>query len=167
MIRPMTGEDLPQVLAIEQAVFGATAWSGRAWSGELAPGHPDRHFIVLVEESADPVEPHRIAGYGGVLRAGSDAEILTLAVSPEVQGHGHGRTLLASLLDTARSWGSISVFLEVAEHNEAAVALYLSDGFTVLGQRRHYYGPDRHALTMQLRMREPWGARLLHDEGVR
>jgi len=47
--------------------------------------------------------------------------------------------LLRQLLSVA---GSRRVLLEVRTDNDAAIALYAAEGFTVLGTRRRYYQPS-------------------------
>lgn len=71
--------------------------------------------------------------------AGGEAEILTLAVAPEGRRRGAGRALLRGALKAAEQGGATAMFLEVADDNAAAVALYRSEGFVEAGRRRGYY----------------------------
>lgn len=150
MIRPIEPADVPAVAALDAALFGGHAWSEQAWRQEAAAGDPDRRYLVLVAQ--------QVIGYAGILRTGSDADILTVAVSAEHRRSGHGRALVESLLDIARVWRSLAVFLEVEDSNRAAQQLYAGFGFTGMGSRRHYYGTGRHGLTMRLQLREPQGS---------
>ena len=68
-----------------------------------------------------------------------EAELLTLAVLPAVQGQGIGRDLVAAFLEAARLRGSETAFLEVAETNAVAIHLYLKSGFVQNGRRPNYY----------------------------
>lgn len=68
-----------------------------------------------------------------------EAELLTLAVSPDVQRQGRGRRLLADFEATARQRGAVILHLEVAADNAAARALYDSAGYEVSGRRPRYY----------------------------
>lgn len=68
-----------------------------------------------------------------------EAELLTIAVEPDLQGRGIGRRLMARFLEEAAARGAESVFLEVAETNVAARALYATAGFAEAGRRRGYY----------------------------
>ena len=70
---------------------------------------------------------------------GSEAEILTFSVDPLHQREGIGRCLLRELLNFLISVNCEKVFLEVAVDNEAAIALYTSMGFTIIGSRLNYY----------------------------
>jgi ribosomal-protein-alanine N-acetyltransferase len=63
-----------------------------------------------------------------------EAEVLTLAVRPSFRRKGVGRALIRAVLDAADA-----AFLEVAEDNPAAIALYESLGFEPVGRRAGYY----------------------------
>jgi ribosomal-protein-alanine N-acetyltransferase len=71
--------------------------------------------------------------------AGGEAEILTLAVTPEARGQGLGRALLAAAAGHAMEKGAENIFLEVGADNPAALALYAGLGFVRVGQRKAYY----------------------------
>lgn len=76
-----------------------------------------------------------------------EAELLTIAVDPMAQGQGVGTRLMARFLDELDRRGAEAVFLEVAETNAAARALYARAGFAVTGRRRGYYhAPDGAAV---------------------
>ena len=68
-----------------------------------------------------------------------EAEILTLAVRPEARGQGLGLRLVEAAADLARGSMAASLFLEVAEDNAAARALYHRAGFAEAGRRKAYY----------------------------
>jgi [ribosomal protein S18]-alanine N-acetyltransferase len=73
--------------------------------------------------------------------AGPEAELMTLAVLPEARRQGLGRALLAGMEARARKRGSVEIFLEVAETNLPARALYTAAGYASAGFRRDYYAP--------------------------
>ena len=72
----------------------------------------------------------------------------TIGVDPGFQGHGLGRRLLRGLLERADAIGA-TTFLEVRTDNVAALALYRSEGFEVVGTRRRYYASGADAHTMR------------------
>ena len=74
-----------------------------------------------------------------------EAEILTLAVDPALRRHGHATKLVQAFLAEAQRRGAVSVFLEVAATNIAAISLYLQAGFAKVGQRRGYYAQTNGA----------------------
>lgn len=85
--------------------------------------------------------------------AGGESEILTLAVSPESQGQGVGKALVSAALAIARGRGAEAMFLEVAEDNAPAVAVYERAGFEQVGTRPDYYRSGHHLRKDALVMR--------------
>ena len=85
-----------------------------------------------------------------------EAEVLTIAVLPEARRRGVGRRCLAAFEVEAARRSATRVFLEVAEDNTAARALYESFGYAEIARRADYYKtPDgqRHdALVMEKRL---------------
>jgi len=64
---------------------------------------------------------------------------LGLSVSPQWQGRGVGRRLLARLLDWADNWaGVLRVELYVHADNDRAIALYRSMGFVEEGRHKAF-----------------------------
>jgi ribosomal-protein-alanine N-acetyltransferase len=83
-----------------------------------------------------------------------EAELLSIALDTEVRGLGLSSPLLEFHLGNLAKAGARTVFLEVADENHAALALYRAAGFREMGRRKGYYadaaGGSRHdALTMQ------------------
>lgn len=75
-----------------------------------------------------------------------EAEILTLAVHPDARRRGLGARLVREGGIAAAARGARRLFLEVAEGNVAALALYARAGFDGAGRRPGYYarpGGDR------------------------
>lgn len=70
---------------------------------------------------------------------GPECDLLTLGVVPARRRTGIGRTLLAAIIGEAREHGAHTLFLEVAEDNRAARALYAACGFVQIGRRSNYY----------------------------
>lgn len=68
-----------------------------------------------------------------------EAELLTIAVDPDVQGQGIGATLVQMFLTEAKAKGAATAFLEVDARNARAIRLYSRAGFTSQGRRKDYY----------------------------
>lgn len=80
-----------------------------------------------------------VAGFVLLRVAADEAEILTIAVDPARRRHGLGRMLVDAASTSARALGARTLFLEVAEDNGPAQALYERAGFLTVGVRPGYY----------------------------
>jgi ribosomal-protein-alanine N-acetyltransferase len=116
----------------ELATLHARAFTTpRPWSeAEFASLLSDPLAFLLVEGDAAFLLGRAVAG---------EAELLTIAVAPEARRLGLGRKLVGRFIYQARLRAAESAFLEVAEDNAAARALYRASGFTEAGRRRGYY----------------------------
>ena len=128
--------------------------------GELFPGDdpwPAAAFVRELESTHNHYVAARLdgelVGYAGVSRLGRkppyEFEVHTIGVDKRYQGQGIGRALLDRLLEIADGG---TVFLEVRTDNAAAIGLYESVGFTVMGTRKRYYrvsGADAYTMRRQ------------------
>lgn len=93
------------------------------------------------------------AGFILLRQAADEAEIITLAVRPRLRRLGVARRLLMVGLDKLAGRGAPRCFLEVAEDNAAARALYAAVGFAEIGRRPGYYrdaaGRQHDAIVMR------------------
>jgi len=80
--------------------------------------------------------------------AADEAEILTLAVLPAHRRKGVARRLVTSAEERAVAAAARRLFLEVAEGNAAARALYAALGFAPVGRRPAYYPSGEDALVL-------------------
>jgi ribosomal-protein-alanine N-acetyltransferase len=134
---PMRWWHIPDVLTLEQELFGDEAWTAELFWSELA--NPHTYYVVL--SSSDPEDPKPL-GYGGLALTGADAYIQTIGVCSGAQRRGIGRLLMHVLLDEAAAHRARTCWLEVRADNEPAKRLYESLGFTNRGLRRGYYQPS-------------------------
>jgi ribosomal-protein-alanine N-acetyltransferase len=86
--------------------------------------------------------------------AAGELEVLTVGVGRATRRRGVARALMAAALGAARQAGADAAFLEVADDNDAAVALYAGLGFRRSGLRRSYYdrGPCGRADALVMRL---------------
>ncbi len=138
MLRRATGVDCAIMAEIHREAFQEQeAWSRDVFSLQLA--------LPNVTGLLHP------AGGTILLRVAADeAEILTLAVIPEVRRRGIGAELLRDALGTAAAMGARAVFLEVSVANTAARRLYSRAGFSQTGCRPQYYSDASDALVLRL-----------------
>ncbi|WP_322894099.1 MULTISPECIES: GNAT family N-acetyltransferase [unclassified Yoonia] len=83
-----------------------------------------------------------------------EAEVLTIATAPAHRRKGLARRMLSKAEQTAQAKGATAVFLEVAEDNAAARALYAQAGYTQVGRRPGYYLPKDAAPVAALVLRK-------------
>jgi ribosomal-protein-alanine N-acetyltransferase len=143
-IRDATLDDVEAVVAIERSAF-ADPWSAKSFR-ELV-GRPEVIFeVAVVDEGAGEV----VVAYAIVYVADTDGDLANLATAAIARRKGIGRHLLRHVLRSARARGAHIVFLEVRESNQAARALYESEGFTGVGRRARYYAhPVEDALILR------------------
>jgi ribosomal-protein-alanine N-acetyltransferase len=139
-IRPANFADAAALAAIERRCF-SDPWPLEGFREVLRmPG-----AVALVMLDAD--EP---VAYFLAREILGTAEVLNLAVVPELRGQGLGARLLDAGLDAIRARGGSEVFLEVRASNAVAQRLYASRGFRTEGRRRGYYRrPDEDALVLR------------------
>lgn len=106
-----------------------------------------RHVPEKCERLSDKNMPQKLDGMpqGFILvRAVVDeAEILTLAVTPQERRKGVASKLI-EYADAALCGGPVArMFLEVAADNAGAIALYIRHGFAECGRRPGYYNAGR------------------------
>ena len=140
--------DLDSVIAVMESAFDerfGEAWTRSQCAGILPmPGVK----LMLARTGGD-----RTAGFSLFRTISCDAELLLLAVAPQLRRRGIGRMLLDQFLDEARESGSSTVHLEVRDGNPAVI-MYQSAGFSCVGRRPKYYrgrtGGEFDALTFSL-----------------
>ncbi|WP_339948745.1 GNAT family N-acetyltransferase [uncultured Albimonas sp.] len=134
-----------QASAIHAAAFNGEV-PGRAWSAaEIAGFAAVPGALALLD--ADALLLGRVAG--------PEAELVTLATRPEARRRGLGRALTARFAELVAAAGVQEAFLEVAQTNAPARALYSALGWVAVGRRRDYYrdvnGNRIDAVAMRLR----------------
>ncbi len=116
--------------SLEKSLTAAGAFGFAAW-GQVTRPAPDNMLGFILAQSV-----------------GDEAEILTLAVASANRRQGIGAALLQASLRYAQEHAITAFFLEVDETNNAARTLYDQAGFSIIGERPHYYG-DRSAIMMR------------------
>jgi ribosomal-protein-alanine N-acetyltransferase len=146
-ILPARLDDLPAIMGLEQAGFpAAEQWSARSWRGELL----GERRTILVARAQHPV------GVISITTVGELADLHRLVVEPRSRRQGIGADLVRAGLEIVRQLGIRAVILDVAYHNEAAIALYQQLDFEQLSARQDYYGPGQHALILKFYDLQTW-----------
>ena len=146
MIREMKTEDIPGVLEIEKTLPGRQ-WSSRAFEESLQ----QNYTFFYVTEAAD----HSIAGYCCMERLYEEAELVNIAVHPQLRRTGIGERLLGEVIEKEREAGTQSIVLEVRKSNLPAIRMYEKAGFAEIGVRKGFYEfPTEDAVIMQLLLKQ-------------
>ena len=124
----------PEALALTHALSFRRPWPANELL-ELVNG------IGALGVAAE-AEDGSVDGFVLIRAIAGDAEILTLCVAPHARLLGIGRSLVEAALGLAGGAGAEELWLEVADDNAAAVALYRGEGFEQSGKRNGYYRRD-------------------------
>jgi ribosomal-protein-alanine N-acetyltransferase len=119
------------VLSVLHAGCFEKSWDGQAMVDILAmPGA----FALICGPEQCP------QGFILFRLAAEEAEIISIGVTLKFRKTGQAGSLLKAAIARARKEGAARMFLEVAEDNAGACALYERCGFTICGTRKGYYG---------------------------
>ncbi|KAB7742596.1 ribosomal-protein-alanine N-acetyltransferase [Parvibaculum sedimenti] len=142
-IRPVTSGVAPQLAHVHATGFDEP-WGTEAIRDIIAmPG-----TFGLMAKAGE-----HIPGFVLARVAAGEAEILTIAVAESHRRRGLGRRLMEEAAAASLAGGASVLFLEVAEDNPAAIALYRNLGFTTVGRRPGYYRRSGSASVAALTMR--------------
>lgn len=145
MVTVLDGTSSRAMSAVHHAAF-TSGWSENAFVDLMATPHT--LALGTVEETT-----RALTGFVLLSVVADEAEILTLAVLPDLRRRGLASRLLEQAIVTARAGGAAALFLEVSETNAAALGLYHGAGFVETGRRPGYYQSEdgADALIMKLK----------------
>ena len=139
VIRKMQPEDLAEVCKIEKDNF-SLPWSEKSFWESME--REDTVFLVALEDE-------KVVGYIGCYCIAGAGEITNVAVKASHRRKGIGGKLLQKLYEKVAALDTQEYFLEVRESNEAAIGLYLRQGFVKEGIRKNFYEkPVENAVIM-------------------
>jgi ribosomal-protein-alanine N-acetyltransferase len=148
--RRATASDAEAIAALHAEGGFSGAWSVEELESLLA----DR--AVITDVAYDPRKSVTLFGFVMSRFAADEAEILTIVVGRKQRGKGIGRRLLETHFPALTAKGVKTLYLEVEEENQAALALYQRIGFIVAGLRKAYYrkadGGFANAVIMRRRL---------------
>ncbi len=142
-VESLTPADIAAVVALERQCF-SSPWDEALYAAALR-----RPFFRLWGIKSAGV----LASYVSVYHLGAELEIINIAVNPNQRRQGVGGALLRHVRAEARASSAERIILEVRRGNAPAIALYVSQGFTLSGTRPGYYpdtGEDALVYTLQL-----------------
>jgi len=124
-----SSRDAAAIAALHAASF-RRGWSEQEVEAVMTDRHVFAHRAMLGA---------RIGGFIMSRLVVDEAEILSVAVAAARRGRGLARALLTLHLRRLAGLGARAVFLEVDEHNTAAIRLYHRAGFREISRRPNYY----------------------------
>ncbi|KXT78810.1 GNAT family N-acetyltransferase [Streptococcus sp. DD13] len=131
MLRDLQETDVNAIGEINQEALGYS-FSPEDTASQLARLSQDPHHFLLGFEDAGS---HDLLGYVHAevyesLYSKAGFNILALAVSPQAQGQGIGKSLLQGLEEEAKERGDAFIRLNSADHRLGAHAFYEKVGYT-------------------------------------
>lgn len=102
-------------------------------------GWPEDDMALHVQDDIAFGVGKPLSGFLILRPAGDQAELLTITIEPATRGQGLGKKLLIAGEQAAALQDINILFLEVAEDNDPAIALYRSCGYEAFGRRPAYY----------------------------
>jgi ribosomal protein S18 acetylase RimI-like enzyme len=164
-LRPMTEEDLPAVVAIENSWSYLSKWGipgfrsalrnastfaclvaevqAETPTGKILSSHKPNNQKANIPNAVPP--PHgftAVTGLGGFAVLGrmlDHAELCDIVILPDHLGSGLGQLLLDHCLQIVISNQLPALFLEVRQSNMRAIRFYEKNGFSIISSRKRYY----------------------------
>ena len=129
LVVEVTEPDLDELLEVDQASF-TDFWrfDRNGLSEAIAAAGKSKTFVIRGGNGSHAA--YVIVGYGHAI-----SYLQRLAVHPEWQGNGMGRSLVRVAARSARAAGARAMLLNTQFDNEAALRLYEVEGFVILPER--------------------------------
>ena len=118
--------DIADLLAIDTAAF-PPFWRFNRGALEEAISATSRSTTLMILGSSGAPIAYAIVGFGSAI-----AYLQRVAVHPDWQGHGMGRSLIRVVSRKARSSGARVLLLNTQLDNDSAMILYEDEGFVTL-----------------------------------
>ena len=122
-------QDIAAILSIEKDL-NPSPWSEENFRSSIAR----LHVCIGIKQDQNWI------AYAVCSKVMDEAELLIIGVDKSHQGKGFGKCLLSALIELLQP-STRTLFLEVRESNQRAIALYENTGFNCVGQRANYYPP--------------------------
>lgn len=119
MIRTMQASDIDSVAHIEKLV------QTHPWSRQQFLESLDAYQCTVIELN------HKVVGFCILQPVLDEANLLLMAIDPQMQGKGLGYELLEASIERLKNQ-PVQIFLEVRESNKAAIGLYEKQVFIKL-----------------------------------
>jgi GNAT superfamily N-acetyltransferase len=159
-IRTCTHDDIPVVVQMVQWAYRGGKESQRQWTGEahlvkgpritpekLAALLDAQDVVVLICERTKQDGSKQIVGCIQCDKKGDDAHVGMLAVDPDEQSGGVGRTLMQAADDWARTkYGAKRMVGEIISGRPELMEWYKRQGYRLTGEKAPFFGAE-HGVT--------------------
>lgn len=126
LVHKVDDTPIDMLLAIDNAAF-ESFWRFDSTALEEATTATAKADVFVINDGADGAAGYAIVGYGHAI-----SYLQRVAVHPEWQGHGMGRSLIRTVARSAKRAGSKALLLNTQSENEPAINLYASEGYVLL-----------------------------------
>lgn len=133
-------DDLDVLLEIERRSF-AVPWT----RGEM-----EEEFDLPYSRPWVAEREGRVVAFGIHWLIAGESQLADVAVHPDYQRRGLGRSMMEKLMDESRALGMSKMTLEVRADNESAIDLYQKLGFVETCRRPRYYEDRHEAVLMEI-----------------
>lgn len=141
LIRMAAPEDVDGILTVQASAPEAAQWSRAVYAemmtASMQPGVGYRR-IVFAAMHTTAVIGFAVVGMLELAEA-AECELENMAIAPAWRRRGLGRRLVQTVIGWCAKQKTLQVLLEVRASNTAALELYASMGFQVVGRRQNYY----------------------------
>ena len=149
-IREMTKDDIQDVAAIEEEVYGRHHWSKSAFYDEMSN---DIAKYYTAKTSCG-----EIAAYAGTWHIIDEGHITTIAVQKKFWRNHIGEALISRIIEDCYRNEIKYLTLEVRVSNIPAIKLYEKYGFQSLGTRKQYYQDNNESALIM------WTENIFYDK---
>ena len=144
MIRKILLSDLNEIYDIDQEVINSN-WKLYHYENEI--NNKNNLVYAYILEA-------KLIAFIIVKKNYDDYEILQFGVKKAYHSLGYGHLLLEFIINEIKFKDIDEIFLEVKETNTKAYNFYLKHHFKVIHKRKNYYGIDKHAIIMKLKVED-------------
>lgn len=149
-IRPMTENDLPSVMEIENKCF-ANPWQEKDFLYEINENPVSNIWVIELTSSDGKLKS--ICGFCDYWNTFDSATISQIAVHPDIQHHQLGTAMMDEIITDCMAKKVRTLTLEVRKSNEHAISFYKKNGFVISHTKPGYYADGEDALYMILEVK--------------
>lgn len=149
-IKPMSQDDIEEVVKVEEAAYGEHHWAKSSFYDEMN-NNLAKYYCARTTDGT-------LTAYAGIWHIIDEAHITTIAVKPEYTRKHIGEALIVKIIEDCYKENIKYLTLEVRESNTPAIELYKKYGFSSLGTRKAYYQDNNESALIM------WTENIFYDK---